>query len=190
MAGVKMAHTLAKNNVDFILLEPSDKLGGRMRNVNFEGRVFEEGANWIQGTETKGKGKHAVPKVNPVWRLAQEANLEWVDDTDPSDISFDAEDEGRNVSKKVEKLYYRLEKITDNIIQKLEKHPLQKDISAKECFLKEGWSSDGDRLAQLVEHMLFDGTYADSFQDMSTINNLLEEYTDIDFGNKYLFVTD
>ena len=51
MAAIKLSHELSKNNIDFIIIEPSDKLGGRLRSIEFQGQVFEEGANWIQGTE-------------------------------------------------------------------------------------------------------------------------------------------
>ena len=47
MAGIKLAHTLAEKGVDFVLLEHSEKLGGRIRSIEFHGRIFEAGANWI-----------------------------------------------------------------------------------------------------------------------------------------------
>ena len=64
-----MAHTLAAKGLDFCLLEISDYFGGRMRSVNFQGLLVEEGANWIEGTVGESG------KTNPIWELAQQVNL-------------------------------------------------------------------------------------------------------------------
>ena len=109
---MKLAHTLAQKDQDFILVEHSDTLGGRIRSIEFQGRIFEAGAYWIQGTETKGRGKKNPGKVNPVWKLAQEVNLDWEDDSDPTKICLDAENNGKNITKKVDRLCTKLEKIS------------------------------------------------------------------------------
>lgn len=48
---MKVAHTLAKHNIDFCLIEYSDYMGGRIRHAQFQGATIEEGANWINGTK-------------------------------------------------------------------------------------------------------------------------------------------
>ena len=55
MAGTKLAHSLHKSGTAFVLLEPAGDLGGRIRSFEFCGRIFEEGANWVQGTEVATK---------------------------------------------------------------------------------------------------------------------------------------
>lgn len=60
---------LEGNNVKalkIILLEEGDKLGGRIRQFEFAGRLFEEGANHIHGTRNKHERLD-----NPVWKLAK-----------------------------------------------------------------------------------------------------------------------
>ena len=65
IAGVSAAKTLHKNGIDdFILLEGTDRIGGRMLNLSWHGTTIEQGANWIQGTQH-----------NPIFKLAQEYGL-------------------------------------------------------------------------------------------------------------------
>ena len=70
MSGIKIAHTLAKKGVKFLLLETSSIVGGRMMSVRFCGHTLEAGANWAQGIEEKGEGK-----TNPIWELVKKAGL-------------------------------------------------------------------------------------------------------------------
>lgn len=59
---------LAKNGVeDFIILEASDRIGGRIRKENFGGVSVELGAGWIVGVGGR--------ESNPVWELAAESDL-------------------------------------------------------------------------------------------------------------------
>jgi len=50
MAAIKCAHTLSKKGIWFHMLEYSNILGGRLKSINFQGRLVEEGANWVTGT--------------------------------------------------------------------------------------------------------------------------------------------
>eukprot|EP00250_Pteridium_aquilinum_P019453 c24437_g1_i1 orf=123-1817(-) len=68
MSGIMAAKSLAKHGVeDFIILEATEKIGGRMRKTDFAGVSVELGANWVEGVAGK--------EVNPIWRLAKEFNL-------------------------------------------------------------------------------------------------------------------
>ena len=49
MAGVKVAHRLKKADINVTILEISDYIGGRIKNIQFNNQTIEEGANWIQG---------------------------------------------------------------------------------------------------------------------------------------------
>ena len=118
-------------------------------------------------------------------------DLDWEDDSEPPEISFDAEQNGKNVTKKVDKLYAKLEKISQKVTEKYERNPNAKDMGVQEALRAEGWPGEQeDHLTQLAEFMVFEGTYADSFTTLSSIHNLLEEYTLTDFGDSDLFVTD
>ena len=48
-AGVGAAELLHEHKIAFRLLEAQNRLGGRMKQTNFEGYIVEDGANWIHG---------------------------------------------------------------------------------------------------------------------------------------------
>jgi len=68
LKGISAAKVLAKNGVkDLVILEASDRIGGRIRKENFGGVSIELGAGWIVGVGGK--------ESNPVWELATEFGL-------------------------------------------------------------------------------------------------------------------
>lgn len=67
-SGISAAKTLAENGVeDIVILEATDRIGGRIRKEVFGGVSVELGAGWIVGVGGK------VP--NPVWELATKSSL-------------------------------------------------------------------------------------------------------------------
>lgn len=59
---------LAENGIeDLIILEASDRIGGRIRKEDFGGVSVELGAGWIAGVGGK--------ESNPVWELADKSAL-------------------------------------------------------------------------------------------------------------------
>jgi len=70
VSGVIAARTLHQNGIDdFLIVEARDELGGRMMSHTFANKTIEQGANWIQGMQTKNG--HA----NPILELAKKHNL-------------------------------------------------------------------------------------------------------------------
>jgi len=70
VAGVIAARTLHQNGIDdFLLVEAHHELGGRMMSYTFANKTIEQGANWIQGTQT-GNGP-----ANPIFELAKKHNI-------------------------------------------------------------------------------------------------------------------
>ncbi|GFZ02671.1 polyamine oxidase 1 [Actinidia rufa] len=68
VSGISAAKVLAENGVDDILiLEASDRIGGRIRKDEFGGVSVELGAGWIAGVGGK--------ESNPVWELARKSGL-------------------------------------------------------------------------------------------------------------------
>ncbi|KAF3775669.1 Polyamine oxidase [Nymphaea thermarum] len=68
MSGIMAARKLSENGVDdFLILEGSDRIGGRMHKREFGGKTVEIGANWIEGVG----GHH----LNPLLELAHESGL-------------------------------------------------------------------------------------------------------------------
>lgn len=68
ISGISAAKQLADNGVkDILILEASDRIGGRIRKECFAGVPVELGAGWIAGVGGK--------ESNPVWELANRAGL-------------------------------------------------------------------------------------------------------------------
>ena len=73
MAGVSAAKVLADaNHHDFIIIEATDRIGGRCREKTIGGYTVELGAQWISGTYGKLGGRN-----NPVLDLALKYNLSY-----------------------------------------------------------------------------------------------------------------
>ena len=70
MSGFAAAHNLNQNTngIDgaerFLILEASDRIGGRLHKMNFNGTTIELGANWIQGLCKDST-------CNPIWQQAK-----------------------------------------------------------------------------------------------------------------------
>ncbi|KAF2319615.1 hypothetical protein GH714_017607 [Hevea brasiliensis] len=68
ISGLSAAKVLAENGIeDVVILEASDRIGGRIRKENFVGVSVELGAGWIAGVGGK--------ESNPVWELANQSGL-------------------------------------------------------------------------------------------------------------------
>ncbi|KAL3611354.1 hypothetical protein D5086_002374 [Populus alba] len=68
ISGVSAGKVLAENGIeDMVILEASDRIGGRIRKDNFGGVTVELGAGWIAGVGGK--------ESNPVWELASQSGL-------------------------------------------------------------------------------------------------------------------
>eukprot|EP00253_Pinus_taeda_P006421 PITA_06421 len=68
MSGIMAAKTLWDNGMkDFVILEATDRIGGRMHKESFAGHTVEMGANWVEGVGGKN--------MNPIWSLAQKYKL-------------------------------------------------------------------------------------------------------------------
>lgn len=68
VSGISAAKVLAEKGVeDVLILEASDRIGGRIRKENFGGVWVELGAGWIVGIGGK--------ESNPIWELAEKSGL-------------------------------------------------------------------------------------------------------------------
>ncbi|XP_028794119.1 polyamine oxidase 1-like [Neltuma alba] len=68
VSGISAAKVLAENGVkDLLILEASDRIGGRIRKENFGGLPAELGAGWVAGVGGR--------ESNPVWELACKLGL-------------------------------------------------------------------------------------------------------------------
>ena len=66
MAGISAAERLQEGGINNILiLEGSEKIGGRVRSVEMGGVTVSQGCAWIQGVD------ETQPGLNPLWQVAQ-----------------------------------------------------------------------------------------------------------------------
>ncbi|KAJ4978426.1 hypothetical protein NE237_009206 [Protea cynaroides] len=68
MSGISAARTLHDAGIhDILILEATDRIGGRVRQIEIGGYPVEKGANWVQGVGGQ--------KINPIWGIAQKIHL-------------------------------------------------------------------------------------------------------------------
>ncbi|KAI3865181.1 hypothetical protein MKX03_005821 [Papaver bracteatum] len=68
MSGISAARTLSDAGIkDILVLEATDRIGGRIKKTNFAGLSVELGANWVEGVNGN--------KVNPIWTMANKIGL-------------------------------------------------------------------------------------------------------------------
>ncbi|XP_021718949.1 polyamine oxidase-like [Chenopodium quinoa] len=68
MSGISAAKNLHDEGIkDFIILEATDRIGGRIHKTEFGGHVVEKGANWLHGAEG--------PLKNPMYEIAKQIKL-------------------------------------------------------------------------------------------------------------------
>ncbi|XP_066283182.1 uncharacterized protein [Branchiostoma lanceolatum] len=70
MAGISAAQSLNQSGLtDFVILEGTGRVGGRVRNVQLDGRTVEISGNWVYGTSDD----------NPIWRMLETDNMTCID---------------------------------------------------------------------------------------------------------------
>ncbi|XP_066283771.1 uncharacterized protein [Branchiostoma lanceolatum] len=70
MAGVSAARSLNQSGLtDFIILEGTGRIGGRVWSVQFGGKTIDIGPNWVYGTSDD----------NPIWRMVETYNVTGID---------------------------------------------------------------------------------------------------------------
>lgn len=101
------------------------------------------------------------------------------------------EDNGKNVTKKSDKLYARMEKTHCTLMEQYEcgEFKLEKDQSMKESLKQMGWDPTDNKLMQLAQWLLLDGVYGESMEKCSTIEEMEDANWD-DFGGDNLYVSD
>eukprot|EP00058_Branchiostoma_floridae_P026209 XP_002611699.1 hypothetical protein BRAFLDRAFT_63612 [Branchiostoma floridae] len=178
ISGIAAAKTLQDNGVqDFIILEGSDRIGGRMRLVDFGGVKIEAGANWVHGI-----------RGNPVWELAQGLDLKGkVQDVAKMVVR---DDDGADVTEHAVSRFADLQRARKHAHAMLERKISEdgNDTSIRVALRLAGWKAIAP-VDKVVEYFSFD------FQNGATpdVTSLLQnedEETLVDFDDKEYFVTD
>ncbi|XP_070577589.1 uncharacterized protein [Ptychodera flava] len=173
--GIAAARTFHEHGLeDFLILEGSTRVGGRVKEVEFGGKVLELGANWVQPGD---------PRVNPVVALAKKYGLkgkvsDWesrmVRNASGNDISKEGTAREKDLDKAMDfshKLAWEL--LRDN----------KSDISLRAALRLGGWNPKTP-LDKILEYLHVDFEYGDipyvtSLKSSAAVNN-----------GKAFFVTD
>jgi monoamine oxidase len=120
IAGLAAARTLADKNIDVLILEARDRIGGRMWTDNSLGVPLDLGASWIHGING-----------NPITELAKQFNAQTIPTYDENGIIFRAD--GREMTSAE---FIRIEELYESIYDEVQEigEDLDEDTSLQEIF--------------------------------------------------------
>jgi len=168
IAGVKAAATLYEAGVtNFAVLEQSDRIGGRMWNITWEGLTIELGANWIEG----------IPQdENPVWTIAQKIGLKGnytaQEDSPIKPTLYDAH--GKVPEAEAFRAHHRIIHALNSALNVSCHRHLNNlsDISLREALLHTGWPAREDQTAleRTLEFFVIDWDFEYPAEEVSLFN--------------------
>ncbi|XP_035687697.1 polyamine oxidase 1-like [Branchiostoma floridae] len=177
IAGIAAAKTLHENGVDdFVILEGSDRIGGRMKQVEFGGVKVEVGANWVHGRSNN----------NPIWELVQKYSISGKESN--YDDFVVRNKTGNDVTDQAEAQTERLSTAQDyleNWRGQIRNDTLP-DVSLEVALKLGGWKAKTP-LERILEYFDYEFEYADP-AEVTSLNNtgrVAEDFSDEDY-----FVTD
>lgn len=186
ISGVAAAKTLFDNGLDnFIILEGTDRIGGRMHNTKFGGIQIELGANWIQGAPLPGGP--TPPKSNPIWELAHTSCK--LNNTYSNVSSFvvyqgDKVVDHNQIAKEFE---VALNSITSFSTERQQEG--RSDVSVREAFLLNTTWNPITPVQSVIEYLNVDFCLAEP-PEVDSLFQSLPDTTEVDFGPAFYFVTD
>ncbi|KRT82898.1 hypothetical protein AMK59_3209, partial [Oryctes borbonicus] len=177
MAGLGAATTFLQAGIeDFLILEASDKLGGRVDTIYLNGNVLELGAQWLHGTS------------NYLHRLAEENNL-IVDEASEEGVGIYVRNDGYIFEdfmvKKIDFIVGKILEECENFVDS-EKYPFSVEEFLEEEFkkhLRDNPNEDKEFVEKALE--LYDWHYR--FQVIDNSCHRLKEVSAKDWG-KYSFI--
>ena len=146
--GISAARTLHDANIDFVVLEADQKIGGRIQNQKFGKYVIENGANWIHGPYTEDN----PPINNPIWNFKNKYDMKgsitnWDDQTrmtlDGNNVPESEMERWWDIFQAAKSFCFRkgeylLKKHTNDNME----NPESIDISVDDCLNEFGYSSN------------------------------------------------
>jgi len=165
MAGITAAKTLQDLGVDDVkIVEGSDRLGGRVKDVPFGGINVEVGANWVHFANMNHSTK------NPIEDMVREAGLNFVDD-DYSDFIFRYK--GQNVTEEAMVAMDRLDHILDYTVNLADKKKQrgEPDVNFRVALRLGDWRPVTP-VERAVEFFNFDFEFSDEPSDTGLMDNV------------------
>ena len=176
ISGIAAAKTLSDNGIkDFIILEGTDRIGGRMRKMQFHNNTIELGANWIQGM-----------KGNPIEDLALKCGLKG----NIEDRSFVIRNgSGYNTTTKGKMAHLKYYEDVMDEIRTRRRESKQEDISVRVGLRLADWLPVTPE-EDVAEYLEYDFEYAVPPKYISIRTWIADNGSIHAVGGKQFFVTD
>ncbi|KAL7545162.1 hypothetical protein ACHAWF_008517 [Thalassiosira exigua] len=186
MAAVKLAHYILQTSpsTSITILEANSYVGGRMKNMQFEGHTVECGANWISGL--------VGTYDNPVWKLAKQVELKgYKSERDDAESLFAANEDGDDVTRDylaaVEKFNAAYERAVELAAER--KLNPRCDVDVESILAECGWEVTTS-FERAAEFNTLEVWVADGLDDLSAAHDLKPNANDVDLGREEVFVED
>ena len=169
VAGISAAKTLHDSGMtDFIIIEGSDRIGGRLKSAAFAGKTIEIGGNWIHGTNG-----------NPIWKIAQKHKLAGIISNFDS---YTVRDEhGEDVTEDADQQYDSLglaeDKVEEILRRKLRDN--SGDIPLRVALTMSGWKPHTP-IQNAIDYWEYDHEYCSTAEMTSLKNSVMWSYIDYD----------
>ena len=178
ISGLTAATNFHKQGISYLILEATNRIGGRLKSHNFNGTVVEAGANWITGPDDK----------NPIYDIGvNELGLEGVNELN-SWIWFkdcitgnDQTDAGNQELEVFESYQERLNNL--NLTP-------ETDISVRDALTKVGWKKPTGGLASAAEWLYWEWVESVSPETASFYWTHQWDQTDTLYNDQDYLVTD
>jgi len=178
MAGISAGRTLQKAGIDdFIILEGTDRVGGRVKKFDFHGTNVELGANWIHGF---------IPD-NPLTPLAKQEKMIGLK-TDYDDYTM-RDNEGGDLTDVADNLFVKLDEVFE-LMEPMAHEMIRNksaDMSVRAALRKFGWVPRS-AVAKVIEYLYIEWDLAQMAEEASLVE--LFPLTSRDFGPFDFFIAD
>ncbi|XP_074316278.1 polyamine oxidase 1-like [Silene latifolia] len=186
MSGISAAKTLHDAGVrDFVILEATNRIGGRIKKTEFAGHTVEMGANWLHG--------EGGPLKNPLYEMSKKIHLKKYF-SDFSNVSLNAykQEGGKYSAEEVDAAFTKVEE-TESFGAKFSKmlnanKANQDDMSILD--LERLHKTDPKtNLERMVDFFTFDGEQAEAPR-VTSLRHVVPMAESHDYGENSYFVAD
>ena len=200
-SGISAARTLHDANIDFVVLEADQKIGGRIQNQQFGKYVIENGANWIHGPYTEDN----PPINNPIWNFKNKYDMKgsttnWDDQTrmrlDGNNVPESEMEKWWDILQDAKSFCLQMGKylLKTNKNDKMENQE-SIDISLDDCFNEFGYGSNyttslDESIGEFIKWWDFYADVTIPAKNMSLMLWAGEQLDDADYIDEDFFITD
>ncbi|XP_078677567.1 uncharacterized protein LOC144914052 [Branchiostoma floridae x Branchiostoma belcheri] len=179
MAGISAARSLNQSGLtDFVILESTGRVGGRLWKVQFGGKTIDIGGNWI----------HGISDDNPVWAMVKSYNMTGIV-TNWDNVKV-RNGSGQDVTPQWHTVLASLDEPTEAVYDlAVERNATgQPDMPLRAALKLGGWNP-GSSMEKAVEYANYDWNYGEE-PDVSTLLRGELDPTAEQFGEEEYFLTD